>query len=284
MIEYTIRGLKLRVNPVFFALFPAAAVLGLRQELLILLLSAFLHELAHMMAGILTGLRPERLEVTALGLSAGLPGMELLPASKKYAVYLSGPAASLLAALTASRLGYDFIFLVNAAFTAFNLLPARTLDGGRVLGAFLTRRIGFIGASRVLTKVNLVVCVFLMAIGIAQVILFPPNLSLFLLGFILLWQGKKVVVAECLRFTSDILDQNGKYANGRRLCVRHAAFPADAPAKALLDYLDYDTIAIFYIYNRTGRTTIITESNLINITREHGINGDISEMLSRCPI
>ena len=277
MVELVFKGLTIRVNPLFFALFPASAALGVTGQLIVLLVSAFMHETAHMLAGLVSGARPDRLEIRLLGLTARLPDIEFLPAANKYAVYIAGPVTNLFAALAAFRIGYDFAYIINLAFFAFNMMPARTLDGGRILGTFLSRRIGFLRASRVMNRVNRAMCIILMALGIVQAVLYPLNLSLYLLGFILLRQGKTESAAECLRFTLALM-HGRKYTDTRRItAVRSTAFSIETPVKMLFDYLNYDTLASFYIYDSSGITTILSEHDLIQRIKMQGITGNIGD-------
>ena len=279
-MEYSFKQLKMRVNPLFFALFPAAAVLGFVPELFVLLVSAFLHELAHIVSGIVCGLKTERMEITILGFTAVLCGIEQLNTAKKYLIYLSGPIISLFIVLIAFFTNNELLLLINSIFLIFNLMPAKTLDCGRVLNIIIAGRIGFLRAAKVMRRINYVVCGFIIAAGIVQVIVFPPNVTLFLLGIILLVQEKKQNMEECLRFISFILSQNTKYTDGRKLHVRCSAHPAAAPAKTLLDSLDYSTISIFYIYDITGIITILPENIFVHKVREHGINGNIESLFN----
>ena len=105
-------------------------------ELAALLLAAAAHEAGHILALRLCGARVISLRVTATGAviersAAGERGAEALCA-------LAGPAAGLLYALAAARLGGETLTLsagASAALSAFNALPARPLDGWRALEA-----------------------------------------------------------------------------------------------------------------------------------------------------
>lgn len=272
----------IRVNPLFFALFPAAAALGHLWVLLIVLASAFLHESAHLLAGLSFGLRPKSLDITPVGLAVGFPRIDYLTTCQKYALYLSGPAASLAAALGAFLADLSAAFYINMAFFAFNMLPVRSLDGGRALGVALARRVGFIRASKIMSRSGRIICALLTALGIIQAVLYFPNVTLLVISILLLASDKSQSRTECARFTSAILGKCDKYAPGRRLNPRTAAFSADAPAKALLDALDYDSLVTFYIYDETGDAVLLTERAFIAAVNERGASVAAKELLT-CP-
>jgi hypothetical protein len=170
--------------------------------------------------------------------------------------------------------------LVNLAFLVFNLLPVRTLDGGRILFAFLARRTGFIRASKIMGIVSAAVCGFIIAVGILQVVLYPPNITLFLLGIILIYQGKVHGTSEILSFTHSLIMEEDKYTDGRKLALRFSAFHVSTVVKDLLDSLDYDCLCIFYIYDTSNITTMLTEIELICLIREYGATGNLKSLLS----
>jgi Zn-dependent protease len=131
---------------------PAAYGLGLASALL-LFAGVLLHELGHALVARRRGVRVEEIDLWLLGGVArmsGQPGR----AVDELAFAAAGPAVTLVLALLcggvaavlpgsapdALRALLDYLFFVNVAILALNLLPAFPLDGGRIALALIWAR------------------------------------------------------------------------------------------------------------------------------------------------
>ncbi|MCL2344163.1 MAG: site-2 protease family protein, partial [Firmicutes bacterium] len=108
--------------------------------------AVLVHEAGHALALRLCGARFRQLRLEIGGFSLNYSGV--LGRGAECLCALMGPAFGAVFALTASVLGRrlqsEFLLCaagVSAALTAFNLLPAPMLDGGRVLGIFLPEKV-----------------------------------------------------------------------------------------------------------------------------------------------
>ena len=113
-----------------------------------LMLFAFIHELGHMLAGIIMGFRPKALEIAPYGFSISFNRYDVLVEENKFAlkkifIAFAGPATNLLIILITSIYSlivqnYDvavleMIMYSNILIFIFNMLPIYPLDGGRII-------------------------------------------------------------------------------------------------------------------------------------------------------
>ena len=112
-----------------------------KGTLFIPLFSAILlHELGHVLASLLMGVRIKRLHLSLLGARMELSGE--IPYAKELIIALAGPAIGLLGYALANRSdsysnNIRLFALISLCLGIFNLLPIRSLDGGRIAECIL---------------------------------------------------------------------------------------------------------------------------------------------------
>lgn len=124
---------RLTVTGGFWAMLVLALLAGAGEVLPLVLLSALCHELGHLAALSLAGVRLERLRLTAFGAEL-LADTRYLPYGAEILCTLAGPAVNLFLAPLLARLCGDYLLAgANLLLGVFNLLPLANLDGGRAL-------------------------------------------------------------------------------------------------------------------------------------------------------
>lgn len=120
----------------------------------IFMLFIIIHELGHLIVGILFGLKPNKLELMPLGISIsfGLDTREYnykirkgnLLSIKKIIIALAGPITNIIIALiyimtdiTSFGIQREYIIYSNLLISIFNFLPIYPLDGGRICKTML---------------------------------------------------------------------------------------------------------------------------------------------------
>ncbi|MFO7870576.1 MAG: site-2 protease family protein [Kiritimatiellia bacterium] len=135
--------------------------------------SIVVHELAHCFVGIRKGARVRQITLMMIGGAAQMEGIPTRPRDEMQ-MAIAGPAMSLViggslmglsaaAALLSEGLA-SVLFLVgflNIVLAGFNLIPAFPTDGGRVLRAALTRKLGRVRATYVAAKIGKILAVCL---------------------------------------------------------------------------------------------------------------------------
>jgi membrane-associated protease RseP (regulator of RpoE activity) len=98
-----------------------------------------IHELAHTAAALLLG---GRAVSCRLSLTGGHISVDGLSYGREMVAVAAGPAASLAAAFIAAHFDLFLFAGINFSLGVYNLLPARCLDGGRLIELIITRNGG----------------------------------------------------------------------------------------------------------------------------------------------
>lgn len=143
-----------------------------------------LHELGHALTARRYGIRTRQITLLPIG---GIASMERMPDDPKQeiAVALAGPAVNLVIAVVLwswlsvsstllqvdklSLTGGSFVerlMVVNIILAVFNLLPAFPMDGGRVLRAVLSMRMGRYQATQMAAKIGQGLALWLGLLGL----------------------------------------------------------------------------------------------------------------------
>lgn len=160
------KKLQLKLHP-FFLLFMFLWLLaGLPLQSLLLFLLVLGHELAHIFAAKLSGLPVDRIELFPFGGVGYLDKPLELEHSKELLVAAAGPLFNLILFVICYNWSVgvyslpvsvdpallSFFARANLFLCAFNLLPGLPLDGGRILRASLSPRLGFYRATELAAR------------------------------------------------------------------------------------------------------------------------------------
>ncbi len=161
-----------------------------------LLISIILHELAHSIVALHKGCRVREITLMFMG---GAARMEQIPRRPldEFLMAAAGPALSLTLGLGAvwgaahmplARV-FPFYFnviqwlgVINIALCLFNLMPAFPMDGGRILRAALTPKLGRLTATRIAARIGKAMAI---VFGIYGFLSSPRKWTLIVIAFFL---------------------------------------------------------------------------------------------------
>jgi len=280
----------MRIHPAFWLALFIAVSMGLIREYLLILAVVTLHEMTHVLVGLIFNLRLRELIITPLGEAAVLKGLERKPPWVRAIVILSGPLMNLMIGIIGFRLfnvtdiimpetgfGLGYFFAANLALGVFNLLPALPLDGGRFWQLAMGNILGVARANRLICGTSRVVAFLLIFLGLIQVILYPFNLSLYCVGVYIIKNLPKEKIKLSFEFFS--------YFSASRRAVQRVVpikFFEAAPSmeiESLIDCLRWDSFTVFHVYIEDSAIVSITEKELMSYVRDRGLNGTVRGML-----
>lgn len=118
----------------------------------IIMIFSLIHELGHLLCGIILGLKPEKMTILPYGLKINFKmkieeynkriGDGSIISIKKIILALAGPITNIVCIIIAYIIGrnniismenYEYIIYSNLLIAVFNLLPIYPLDGGRIV-------------------------------------------------------------------------------------------------------------------------------------------------------
>ena len=164
-----------------------------------IMLFALIHELGHLLAGILMGMKPEKIELMPFGVSISfkikveeynkkIKKRNMLEI-KKILVALAGPLTNFIIIIIASNINIDLfkaliIIYTNFLIMIFNLLPIYPLDGGRILKGILHIILGKRKSEKYTNIISNITVIVITAIS-SILILYVHNISIFLIDMYL---------------------------------------------------------------------------------------------------
>ena len=163
----------------------------------IMMICAIIHELGHLLLGILLGMKPEKLEIIPVGIRVTFKinikdiNSKIKQTNKleikKIFVAIAGPVVNLIliyiAAISKTNIisKINFIY-ANLLLVIINLVPIYPLDGGRILKGIISIFKGKKKAEQTINKISIIIGIIISALGIWTLI---NNKNIAILFFLL---------------------------------------------------------------------------------------------------
>lgn len=194
--------MKFRIDLKIFILILLFFITNQIKIYAMIMLFAIIHELGHLIAGILLGMKPEKIEIKVFGVSISFDVKKEdynikikkgnLLEVKKIFVALAGPLTNVfIMIIFISNIFdisyYDKILIIfsNMTLILFNILPIYPLDGGRILKGIFYILKGKYKAEEYIYHISYITLIILTAIS-SITLLYFKNIAIFI-AIIFLW-------------------------------------------------------------------------------------------------
>ena len=170
------------------------------ETYVLILIFAFIHEIGHLLCGMVLGMKPSKMELKPYGLSISFKikpddyNRKILRGNlleiKKVIVAIAGPITNLLIIFIVLQLNMNMFFGLKIIYSnllifIFNLIPFYPLDGGRILKGILHIILGKRKSENYTNSISFICLIIFTTIG-SIAIFYIQNIAFFII-IVFLW-------------------------------------------------------------------------------------------------
>jgi len=286
--DFTGSGCRLRrmikIGKLYISLWTVVLILfcafcGALWWLLLSYAALCVHEVAHCIAAKWLKIASDGVYLQPFGITLRLRDNRITEPFCEAVLCLVGPLANLCFAAglyftcDLSNVYVHYLYISNLSIGSVNLLPILPLDGGRILKAYLTAKLGLIRAVRIS---EFVTYIFVLGVGLFSLC------ALWTLRFNVSW----MILVSFLLFNMSLEKKNNAYLIMRQISeykrkltatkvmrVHHLAAQKDAPAKQLAEHFSYDKYHMVHLFDAEQKHCgSLTETQILDAMIEQGRN------------
>lgn len=271
----------LKINLLLFPVIVASLIWDYFGLFAVSYLSALLHEFAHIFTARKLGIGISYIKLQPFGVCAVLKSSIINKPIHEITVALAGPMCSLLLAgiyyLWQECCGY-FVYC-NLALALLNILPILPLDGGRVLRATLTTKMGAVRAYNTAVKLSHIPTAFILVLSVYALLTAQFNFSLILIGVFLLGNLLEEKHNISRQAVLEILNYKDKLRSGELNNTSVICADKSTPARKILHCLSYNKYHIIHMTDDKLRVVkTFTEGQLLEAITQKGIRITLEEV------
>lgn len=174
--------MKILINPLTVLMFGVVTVTGNLKLYIMAYCVMALHELSHLCAAILIGLKPQSITFSPFGVHLRLDCKIINSITDEIILYSAGPLINAVFALIALAFKMPDMYRLNTVLFIMNVLPILPLDGGMIAVQLLSLRYGNRNAKRFLNAFSVTIGILFLLAACYSVYIGYINISLFIIA------------------------------------------------------------------------------------------------------
>lgn len=259
---------KVYINPITIAML-AVCYITRRLEMFYICYGVMtIHELSHLLAAKVIGLRAAYIAFHPFGVNLKLKNKLICRLSDEIILYMAGPLCNILLACLSLFIyrfypnpRLRFFYGSNVMLFVMNMLPVVPLDGGIVLKKLLMYRTGYQTAGRIMRVVSAAIGTALFALGAYVLYVTRFNYSVLFLSVFLLGNAFTQKEKYNVDYVKELMFYKDKHS--RRIC--HHIEKADTDYKAAAKDFNSGSYSVVYFLDKKGKIDrIMTETEIID--------------------
>lgn len=258
---------KIAFHPAVFPIILIGFFTGTLFRMLTVYLCLLIHESGHAAAAMGLKTKVAYIKIMPFGISMRLYDKNQTP-KKQLIISLAGPTVSIIAGVFSPN---EFLRITNLTLGIFNLLPVKTLDGGRIFYILMSGFFGSITAYRFLKLVSVSVATLLLFLGAYAFYITGYNISIALVSVFLIYS--LVSGDEYSRYFAhrNALDYKGKKSSKGIFKTKTIAISQYTPLRRILSEVSSGRLCIINIIDDNKRIIdTITEQEAVDIMLKYG--------------
>ncbi|WP_408954908.1 site-2 protease family protein [Natroniella sp. ANB-PHB2] len=277
------------MNLLFLVVLFLFSISGLFTEASLTFLIVLLHELAHSVVAVNEGVKVNEVELLPFGGVVKFANLIQLKPKAEIKIALAGPLFNLMLGLIVLLLiRYEIISLqigiflirLNLTIGLFNLIPALPLDGGRVLRAKLTSKIGFKEATNRVLWLSKIIAVSIAIIAVIGIYLGNFNIILLIIAFFIYFIAVKEKQYTPYILMEYIAKKKDEFLTEKVVAVEHLITEQNTPLKDIIDRLVPNRFNVILVVDSDLKILgLVTEEQIINALVEEGLELPVNSLL-----
>lgn len=273
-----IKSVDLQVNPLFFLVLFLFSFAGMLGQVVIAFLAVLVHETAHILIAKRLGFGVRKVQLLPFGGVTWFEELLELNPEKEVTIALAGPITNIFLAL-ASGFSIYFgwltphrglhLFETNLVIGLFNLVPAFPLDGGRVVRALLSTKLGMKEATEKIACWSKFLAFLFAGLSIWGLVYHKANFLLLLIAFFVYYNALRHSEQALYLFLHFLTKKEEIIRRKEALPVESLVAFEDKPFYQFLRYLNADSFYILYLLDSSLKIRgKLTEIDLLQAFRE----------------
>ncbi|MBM7556189.1 site-2 protease family protein [Halanaerobacter jeridensis] len=281
--------MKFKLNLLFLVVLFLFSLTGLFFKATLSFIVVLMHELAHAIVAKRLAVEVREIELLPFGGVAKFRDLIELNPHTEFKVAIAGPLLNFfLAAVACLLIRYQvlsqdliwFFLRLNIMMGLFNFVPAFPLDGGRILRAKLSTKVGFKDATAQVLRISKMIAVLLTIVAIIGLYYGYINIMLVIISFFIYFVALKEGRFSHYALMQYLAKKRGKILNQGVVDAKPLVAFSNTSLKDILDKLvpqSFHTIMV--IDEDCNILGFITEDELIDNLIKGNLNYKVKDLL-----